>query len=160
MSKSTSESQTSEPAGEADLFVDEKAMFGTSPVTHQLSEDEVEYLTSRTAPRVILTRSRRKVWLYSSLFLYAMFFLRLIYHRAAPVTGMTVPDVYGLGRNGLIAACALIAAANVFLAPRNEKGTSAWWMMLGIGSLLPLVLLGVLFLVPPETVVRLFPMLF
>ncbi len=102
-------------------FEDEKGMFGTSPIAKELTDEEVEYLTSRTAPRVILRRSRRKPFLYSSLSLIILLIVRLVYHRTVPVTGLVVPPVFGLGETGLTALCAVLAGVNFFLIPPQER---------------------------------------
>lgn len=145
---------------ELDLpFQDPKGMFGTSPIDKELTDEEVEYLTSRTAPRARLTRSRRKIFLYSTLFVVVMFLLRLIYFRTASVTGMEVPPVLaiggwgGLGETGLIAMCLLIPAINWFLAPKDDA--SVVWLVRGVGTFVPLAALGLIYALPPATLHRL-----
>lgn len=135
-------------------FQDPKGMFGTSPIDKELTDEEVEYLTSRTAPRARLTRSRRKIFLYSTLFIVVMFLLRLIYIRTAPITGLAVPPVLsingwgGFGETGLVAVCLLIPAINWFLVPREDA--SVRWLIRGVGTFLPLAALGLLYALPPE----------
>lgn len=139
-------------------FEDEKGMFGTSPIAKELTDEEVEYLTSRTAPRVTLSRSRRKTFLYSSLSLIILLMLRLVYHRTIPVTGLVVPPVFGLGELGLTAVCASLAGINFFLIPPQERNVQ--WLTRFFGTGVPLILLALLYLLPAETLHRALRFLF
>lgn len=141
---------------EIDLpFEDPKGMFGTSPINKELTDEEVEYLTSRTAPRRRLTSSKRKIALYLSLFLFLLFFVRLIYFRTAPITGLEIPPVFaiggiGMGETGILIACVLLPAINWFLI--TPEDASIRWMVRTIGTIVPLLLLALLFVIPAETV--------
>ncbi len=139
-------------------FEDEKGMFGTSPATKELTDDEVEFLTSRTAPRVTLSRSRRKTFLYSSLSAMLLLILRLVYHRTTSVTGLVVPPVFGLGETGLTALCCGLSALNFFLVPPREGNVK--WLTRFFGAGVPLILLGLLYILPPETLHHLLRFLF
>ncbi len=142
------------PENEMELpFQDPKGMFGTSPVEKELSDEEVEYLTSRTAPRRRLTNSKRKIGLYISLFLFLLFFVRLIYFRTAPITGLEIPPVFaingiGLGETGLLISCVALPVINWFLLTPDDA--SIRWMVRSIGTIIPLAALGLLFALPPE----------
>ncbi len=133
-------------------FEDEKAMFGTSPINKELDDDEVEYLTARTAPRVVLTRSRRKTFLYCSLSLMVILMMRMVYFRTAPVTGMEVPPVFGLGETGFAVLLAGMSIGNLFLVPPEESNVK--WLSRSIGTGLPLLVLALLYLLPPEFLLR------
>jgi len=154
-----SDPKTTDKTPEPEIpFEDEKGMFGTSPIAKELDEKEVEYLTSRTAPRVVLTRSRAKIALYISLFLILFFLARLVYFRTAPVTGFIVPPVFGLGETGLTAVCALLSVVNLFLVKPEDK--TVMWMARILGTGLPLALLAALYVLPPERIHRLAHFLF
>lgn len=150
---------------EIDLpFQDPKGMFGTSPIDKELTDEEVEYLTSRTAPRRRLTNSKRKITLYINLFLFVLFFVRLIYFRTAPITGLEIPPVfaiggYGMGKTGLLVACVLLPAINWFLI--TPEDASIRWLVRSIGTIVPLVLLALLFVIPADLIyhwtLRLYP---
>lgn len=141
---------------EIDLpFQDPKGMFGTSPIEKELSDEEVEYLTSRTAPRHRLTNSKRKIALYISLFLFMLFFLRLIYFRTAPITGLEIPPVfavagYGMGKTGLLVACVLLPVVNWFMLTPEDNAIR--WLVRSIGTIVPLLALALLFVIPAELI--------
>lgn len=139
-------------------FEDEKGMFGTSPIDKELDDKEVEYLTSRTAPRVVLTRSRAKIALYINLFLILFFLVRLVYFRTAPVTGFVVPPVFGLGETGLTAVCAGLSVLNLFLVRPDDK--TVMWMARILGTGVPLALIAALYLLPPDRIYSLAHFLF
>jgi hypothetical protein len=139
-------------------FEDEKAMYGTSPINKELTDEEVEYLTARTARRVVLTKSRRKTFLYTGSAVCFMFLVRLLYHRAAPATGMLVPPVFGLDETGLALVCAAISVLNLFLIPPQEKNVQ--WLTRFLGTGLPLLALALLYLLPPDVLYRYLRFLF
>ncbi|WP_337996320.1 hypothetical protein [Oleispirillum naphthae] len=151
--------KTTETKSEPEIpFEDEKGMFGTSPIAKELDDEDVEYLTSRTAPRIVLTRSRAKIALYINLFLILFFLVRLVYFRTAPVTGFVVPPVLGLGETGLAAVCAGLSILNLFLVRPEDK--TVVWMARILGTGVPLALVAALYLLPPERIHRLAHFLF
>lgn len=131
-------------------FEDENGMFGTSPVTKELTDEEVEFLTRRTAPRVNLTRSFRKIALYISLFLILFFLSRLVYHRTIPVTGFVVPPVFWMGERGLTIVSGLLALINFFLITPEDK--SIKWMVRFFGTGIPVLALAALYLLPAKKI--------
>jgi len=146
-----SDPKKTDTSPEPDLpFEDKDGMFGTSPIDKELTDGEVEYLTSRTAPRVVLTRSRAKIAIYINLFLILFFLIRLVYFRTEPVTGVTVPTVLGMGEIGLTVVCALLSGLNLFLVRPEDK--TVMWMTRILGTGLPLAVLVLLFVLPPERI--------
>lgn len=128
-------------------FVDKKGMFGTSPIDKELTDEEVAFLTSRTAPRVTLTKSRRKVVRYLNVFLILFFALRLVYYRTAPITGLAVPPVLGMGEIGLLAVSVALAVLNWFMLTPEDQPIR--WLVRFLGSGLPMLVLGAIYLLPP-----------
>ena len=128
-------------------FVDKKGMFGTSPIDKELTDEEVAFLTSRTAPRVSLTKSRRKVVRYLNVFLILFFALRIVYYRTAPITGLAVPPVLGMGEIGLLVVSVALAALNWFMLTPEDQPIR--WLVRFLGSGLPMLVLGVIYLLPP-----------
>jgi len=149
------ETQNSEPHIP---FEDEKGMYGTSPVTKELTDGDVEHLTSKTMPRVRLSRSKRKITLYISLFMIAWFVLQLIYHRTAPVTGFVVNPVFGLGEMGLVIVCSLMTIANWFLIAPEDEHIKTAIRFIGVG--IPAIFLIALYALPAETIFSLTQFLF
>ena len=129
-------------------FVDKKGMFGTSPIEKELTDEEVAFLTSRTAPRVSLTKSRRKIVRYINVFLILFFALRIIFHRTAPLSGLTVPPVLGLGEIGLLTVSLALVVLNWFMLTPEDQPIR--WLVRFLGSALPTLILGVIYLLPPE----------
>lgn len=129
-------------------FVDKKGMFGTSPIDKELTDEEVAFLTSRTAPRVSLTKSRRKVVRYLNVFLILFFALRIIYYRTAPITGLDVPPVLGLGEIGLLVVSLGLAALNWFMLTPEDRPIRH--LVRFLGTWLPVLVLGVIYLLPPQ----------
>jgi len=129
-------------------FVDKKGMFGTSPIDKELTDEEVAFLTSRTAPRVSLTRSKRKIIRYIDVFLILFFALRIVYYRTAPITGLDVPPVLGLGEIGLLLVSIGLAALNWFMLTPEDRPIRHLVRMLG--TWLPLIILGVIYILPPQ----------
>ncbi len=129
-------------------FVDKKGMFGTSPINKELTDEEVDFLTSRTAPRVRLTKSRRKVVRYINVFLILFFALRIIYYRTAPITGLAVPPVLGLGEFGLLAVSVALAALNWFMLTPEDQPIRH--LVRALGTWLPITILGVIYILPPQ----------
>ena len=129
-------------------FVDKKGMFGTSPIDKELTDEEVAFLTSRTAPRVSLTRSKRKIVRYIGVFLILFFALRIIFYRTAPITGLAVPPVLGMGEIGLLLASIALAGLNWFMLTPEDRPIRH--LVRALGTWLPLVILGVIYLLPPQ----------
>jgi len=147
MTEKKSDTQHDKKAEDFNIpFEDNDGMFGTSPVEKELSDEEVEYLTSKTAPRVRLSRSKRKISMYISLFMIVLFIARLVYYRTAPVTGYTVPPIFGLNEMGLTITCCLLSFMNLFLVAPEDQSIRNVVRFIGTG--LPLIIIAALYLLP------------
>lgn len=139
-------------------FVDKKGMFGTSPIDKELTDEEVAFLTSRTAPRVNLTKSRRKVVRYINVFLILFLALRIVYYRTAPLTGLTVPPVLGLDELGLLLVSLGLSALNWFMLTPEDQPIR--WLVRFLGTGVPLLLLGTIYALPMATLYELTAVLY
>jgi hypothetical protein len=154
-SKPTDKSQKSQTEGMNIPFEDEKGMYGTSPVLKELSDEEVEHLTSKTLPRVRLSRSFRKISMYMSLFMIMIFMPQICYHRTSEITGLVVGPVYGLGEIGLVVVCTILSIINFFLIAPEDANSGARHAIRFIGTVIPLALLGAIYALPVDLVYRL-----
>ncbi len=130
-------------------------MYGTSPVLKELSDKEVEHLTSRTLPRVRLSRSFRKITMYMSLFMIMLFMPQICYYRTAEITGLQASPIYGLGEIGLVIVCTILAIINFFLIAPEDADRGTRHVIRFIGTGIPLILLGMIYALPVDIVYRL-----